>query len=175
MDTPKTYGDQLRGLNSTVLWSVTFIVVGICVFGLDPLEVMRRLLENEGVGVDDAALIGFAAGLTLPLTIGTGIIVFILLSAIPGTIHPYRLLIVSTVVLYITSMIAADQKLGLSLVPGSQNVGGGPARPLLLLLSMYLTSYGFPLMFASLTVGAACGIQVERWYHSGKRGTGLNS
>ena len=165
MSDPKTYADEIRGISSRVLWGSTFLGIALVVFGLDPLETMKGLLADQGIGVDEAQLMGFVAGLTLPLTVAAGIIAFMVLVTNLNMIDSKKFVIVTTGVLYVTSFIADDSKLGLPL-RGGRTVNAGFLTPLLSLLSMYLSSYGLPLMLASVTLGIVSAIQVERLVHS---------
>lgn len=164
MDTPRTNGDELRGISSGLIWGITFVVVAICAFGFEPVETLRHIIESRGVGADEATLLGFVAGLTLPLTLAIGIIAFLVLSQAPGTTDQLKLITISAVLLFGAAFIARKAQLGLPL--DDLVASGSPPQVLVRTLFMYLSSYGFPLMLSSVTIGAACGIQAERLHHS---------
>jgi hypothetical protein len=156
--------DDLRGIPSSVIWGVTAVIVAICIFGFDSWDTARRVIESHGASIEDAQLLGFVAYLTLPLTVGTAIIVFGFLIGLQDRISLYWSYTLPALVLLGAAKIASEASLGLPLKePLVQVSDGGIARPLLLALSMYLSSYGFPLMIASIVIGVALAIQVAQW------------
>jgi hypothetical protein len=149
-----------------VLWGVTFLVVAVFGFAVTPWEAIAYLLESGGVDSDGAALIGFAAGFTLPLTAGFFIITLAVLTDSVPPMHPWVALGVAAGILWLCG--EAARYFGLGLTPDYKTYWApGPPqfRPITVVLQAYFNSYGWPLMLCALAIGVTGALQLARVLH----------
>ncbi len=148
------------------VWMVVFLLVAIFGYGVTPWDAVRALLENQGISDEDAQLIAFVAGFTLPLTVGSGVCVYLFLQGTFRSWHPVGVGFAVAGILFGSGGVAAQ--LGLGLLPSYANnlpdAGGHPvARLLGWVVQGYFNTYGWPLMVCSLAIGVACALQVHAW------------
>jgi hypothetical protein len=168
MGLTNTLADELRGIRISWIWGAAFFIVLIFGLGLTPWDAIQALVANRGVGDEGAKVLAFIAGYTLPLTVGFGIISFLALTGESYGFNGQAQFIGAAIILWITGEVARGLSLGL--LPDYSNAfkisGPGYLRPLLIVLVAYLNRYGWPLMVCALAIGAAAGIQAERWLHA---------
>jgi hypothetical protein len=150
------------------VWAAVFFVV--VVFGgfMTPWQALQHLLQSRGaVGEEDASLIGFVAGYTLPLTAGVAVAAYLLLrGAFESWQGPYVALAVAGI-LAAAGLIAAY--LGLGLLPDYEyRLPSGPpyvSIPLWVLQG-YFNTYGWSLMICAAAIGLATALHVDAWLRS---------
>ena len=169
MSTTLTVADQLRQIPMGIIWRITFVVVGVGA-GLFTSwqDIGVHLIQNQGVGDEGAALLGFVAGYTLPLFVGFFILAFLAIKESDFSRYGWPVLVLALAfILWVCG--EAARALGLGLLPDYTYVALGewPAqlRPLGYVLTAYFNSYGFGLMLCALALGVALAVQVERWVH----------
>lgn len=159
-----TFREQLHTIPSQWLWIGAFVIVAIFGYGLTPWEVIASLLESRGLGGDQQQQLAFAAGYTLPLTVGFAVITYLGLTGEFSQHSIYEQIGGAAIILAVCGWIAGE--LGLGLLPNySGAYGTGPwyVRIPMLVLSAYFNSYGFGLMLSSLALGIAAAIEIDRW------------
>jgi hypothetical protein len=152
----------MHAVPPTVLWIGAFIIVAIFGYGLTPWQVIESLMAEQGMGTGQQELMAFAAGYTLPLTVGFGVITYIALSG--QAPHGPEKFAGAALILAACGWAAGE--LGLGLPPDYTGARGtGPAYVYLpmLVLSAYFNSYGFGLMLSALALGVASAVQFDRW------------
>lgn len=176
MSEHRTLADELRPIGMTPIWVVTFFVVAILGGFFTPWETIERLIASRGVGEEEAALLAFIAGYTLPLTVGFGVIAFVALTGVANNFHPGVVAFGAALILLLSGRVAGELGLGLlpdyERLPYTAKLARGP-KPwpaqagifLLATLEGYFNTYGWPLMICALFIGGAGAIQVERWFH----------
>lgn len=147
------------------VWLGVFVVVAFFGYGLTPWETIDHLLENEGVGDEGATMIAFAAGYTLPLTVGVLVLGSLYLRGVLTTMHPYSAAGLVAVILFGAGVLA--EELGLGLLPAydpGPPVGGHPIMRLLAwVIGGYLNSYGWALALSAAAIGVAGALQLNMW------------
>src|SRR5688572_14932485 len=106
-------GDALSGVPILWIWVVIFGVVAVSVLGLTEWDVLERLLENRGLGAEEASMLGFVGGYTLPLTAGVAVSLYLYLT---GAIRHWDVkaqLATPFVVLFVAGLASAYMGLGL--------------------------------------------------------------
>lgn len=150
------------------IWGITFFIVTGILGILDPIQAIKYLMENQGLGEEGASVIAFVVGYTFPLTVGFSVIIY---SVLTGSHYRYdtrQQILIAAVILWVAGFLAQSFSFGLSPV-----YGWFPSGPLWIALPVYVlvgyfTSYGFVLMVCALVLGGALAIQVDRWLHGGK-------
>jgi len=75
-----TIASALRAIPLTVVWVTVFFIVAVFGYGLTPWDAIAQIVESQGLGETEAALIGFAAGFTLPLCVAASLLFYLLLT-----------------------------------------------------------------------------------------------
>jgi hypothetical protein len=163
--------DQLRGLGMGLIWGIVFFIVVVCAGFGTPWEAIEHLLVNEGVGEEGAHLLAFVAGFTLPLTLGSGIIIFLVVTGAHRAYDRSWQLAGAAAVLWLAG--EASRLFGLGLLPdytGWDRISGPPLlRPLAVVIMAYFSTYGWALMISAVAIGAGCALQIERWLYSAQQ------
>jgi hypothetical protein len=163
----RTLGDDLRSIDMKWVWIIVTVIVMLGI-GFTPWDVITSLIENQGVGGDEASLVAFVAGYTFPLTIGFLLIVFLVLTGKHRQFSAPAQLVGAAGILALTGFLA--RALGLGLLPIYTPLDfGGPLYFVIpvYVLTSYLNSYGTALMICALAIGSAAALQVERYLHQG--------
>lgn len=167
---PSTLADSIRTIDMKWIWIATFVVVVLILNVFSPLETIKYLVENEGLGEAGASILGMAAGFTFPMTLGFAVIMFFLISGWEPSWRPESKLFAAGVVLFVSGFVA--DFLGFGLLPEYGQMMSGPAWLAfpLYVATGYLRSYGFELSVCAFAIGTAVAIQVERWYYKASNG-----
>ncbi|AXH95435.1 hypothetical protein [Ornithinimicrobium avium] len=149
----------------SIVWPVAVLAALVVGYGLDPITEITAMLMEQGVTDAQAAATAFAAGVTLPVVVGTAATVLLVGSGALERMEGLNQVLAVTGIFAVTGL--GSMLLGLGLAPdfaGTDTVSGPPyvALPLFVLRS-YLSSYGFPLLMVGLALGTATGLQVYRW------------
>jgi hypothetical protein len=167
MNENRTLGDDLRSIEMKWVWIIVAAIVMLC-REITPWDIIIGLIENQGVGEDEASLVAFVALYTLPLTAGFFLIAFLVLTGKHSQFHWTTQLAGAAGILALTGFLARSLGLGLIPIYKSLDFGGHPVFVLpAYVLTAYLNSYGIPLMICALAIGSAAALQVERYLHQG--------
>ncbi|MEJ7634111.1 hypothetical protein [Aeromicrobium sp.] len=147
------------------LWAGAFLVTAIFGYLITPWEAISQLLENSGkVDNEGAQLIAFAAGYTLPATVGFAVLTWLGIHDKYEDFGPAGSCVVIGLTLLGTALIC--QELALGLLP-DWNSGMTDAPGILkfpvYILTAYLNEYGWGLMLTAAAIGAVLAFQVEAW------------
>jgi hypothetical protein len=151
-------------INMTLVWSVVAFVVIVVGGFATPWDTIQTLLENRGPTDEQAQIVAFVAGYTLPLTAATFGLVFAWLAGWFEDVEwPWHLVIIG-VVLFIAGALARE--LGLGLLPDYAGVTPhGPPYVAIPLFALegYFNAYGSPLMLSAGAIGAGAALQARKW------------
>lgn len=163
-----TLADELRPIPEKWLWGGVLVIVLVIGGGMTPWDALASVLLEGGVGDEGAALLGFVAGYTFPLTAGLTILAYL------GLVGGYRgvdrsvAVLVAAGILFTTTLVAGW--LGIGQLPTDAvplpTTGPPQVRPLAWLLSVYVNSYGWSLALSSAAISVGLAIQLERWTRS---------
>lgn len=160
--------DEFRAISMSWIWIGVFAAVAIFGGFLTPWETLTQLLQSRGVGEQEAALLGFVAGYTLPLTAGVAILVWIFLTGAGKGWSPQVTGVAIAAVLVVTG--AASATLGLGQLPEFDTTyrASGPWWVAIpgYVLQGYVNAYGWPLTLASAAIAIGIALQVERWAYT---------
>lgn len=155
--------NELQSEHLPYIWAGAFVIVGVFGYGMTPWDAISQLIESEGVGAQEAYLLAFAAGYTLPATAAIGVIVALAHrgafqdAGLPGTVF------LIAVILGVAAILS--QFLGLGLIVDLSNATwhSGPVwlSVFLFVFSAYVNAYGWPLMITALALGIASGLHFE--------------
>lgn len=159
--------DDFRDISMSWIWIAVFAVVAIFGGFLTPWETINQLLQSRGVGEQEAVLIGFVAGYTLPLTAGLAILAWIFLTGAGKGWSPQVTGAAIAAVLVVTGIASAY--LGLGQLPefGAYRASGPwwfaiPAY----VFQGYVNEYGWSLTIASAAIAIGIALHVERWTYT---------
>jgi hypothetical protein len=165
--------DQLRGIGMGLIWGIVFFIVVVFAGFGTPWEAIEHLLVNGGVGDEGANLLAFVAGFTLPLTLGFGVITFLVVTGAHRAYDWPWQLVGAAAILWLAG--EASRLFGLGLLPdytGWNRISGPPfLRPLAVVILAYFNTYGWALMISAVAIGAGGALQIERWLHSAMQPT----
>lgn len=159
-----TPADTLRQVPMIIVWPVAGLLTYLAV-GIDPVDAIGRLAEARGVPEELEYVMWYVAGYTLPLTAATfGLVLAGLLGKHRGHDTPT---VLGTVGATVLAAGVVSSYLGLGLPPDLETRGSGPGPWYLLTwaFNAYVSVYGLPLLLASIALGTAAALQVERWGH----------
>lgn len=149
----------------SLVWATAVLIALVLGFGMNPIAVVTAMLQEQGVTDAQAQATAFAAGFTLPVVVGTLVVVLLVGSGAMARLEGPNQAILITLIFAAAGVLSAV--FGLGLAPdfaGTKLVGGPPFLSLpLFVLQAYLSRYGFPLLFVGLAIGAAAGLQAYRW------------
>lgn len=166
-----TIADQTRSLSMAWVWAAVFVVVAVFGAGLTPWDAVGELLQNQGVGDTQAQLIGFAAGLTLPLTAGMTILIYLLITGAAQNHSGPAIGVTVAAVLAGAGYLSAELGLGVLPITGSP-----PSAPFYIslpvwIISGYISYYGWALTVCSIAIAIALAMQFERWLGGSSQST----
>jgi hypothetical protein len=164
-----TPADKLRRIEIGWIWAAVAFFVLVVVLGiLSPVEAIKSLVVNQGVGDEEVNILAFIAGFTLPLTVGFGIIAFFVLTGLNQPYDAYKQAGAAGIILIVSGLLSQVFSVGLQpdLTPQPMPSMPLPFAILFFALRAYYTSYGLPLMISALAIGTAAALHVERWLHS---------
>lgn len=160
--------DDFRAISMSWIWIGVFAAVAIFGGFMTPWDTVMHLLQSKGVGDQEAALIGFVAGYTLPLTAGLAILVWIFLTGAGKGWSPQATGAAIAITLVATG--AASAYLGLGQLPEFTTAyrASGPWWVSVpgYVLQGYVNAYGWPLTVASAAIAVGIALQVERWAYT---------
>jgi hypothetical protein len=149
------------------IWMGVFAVAAVFGGFLTPWEVITDLLQSGGVGEQEATLIGFVAGYTLPLTVGLAILVWMYISGVARGMDVRVAGLTIAGVLIASGAASAYFGLGRLPVYGTYHASGPPwvSIPAYVFLG-YVNSYGWALTVASAAIAVGIALQFERWAYT---------
>jgi hypothetical protein len=152
--------DELRPIKMGWIWGITSVIVFVF-WGIHAQSgVLQQLQITDNVNY-------FVAGYTLPLTVGFGVIAFLVLTGVAEKVHPYLSITGAAAILLAAGEGA--RAFGLGLLPEYREpIGSGPLV-FFRVLQGYFSTYGWPLMICALVLGCVAAVQIERWIHSFER------
>jgi hypothetical protein len=159
--------EALRSIPSAMLWAIVAAVVLPLVGVVTPWEALLSLAQHQGVDDEMAFRLGFVAGFTLPLTLGSAVIVYLWLRGVFQQMPPPARFALAGLILIAAGM--ASRNAGLGLAPAAFPLVSGPpyvSWPMTALRA-YVNTYGWPLALAAVVVGVATAVQLERSIHGG--------
>lgn len=150
-------------VNMTLVWSgVVFVVF---VFGglATPWHVIGELIANQGPSEEQATVVAFVAGYTLPLTVATFGLVYAAMAGWFDDVEPPMIGVIVGVVLIVAGIAANEFGLGLLPDFSTATVHGPPyiAIPAFA-LEGYFNTYGWALMLSSGAIGSAAALHVAK-------------
>lgn len=155
----------------TIVWPVAVLVTLVVGYGVDPMTEITAMLVEQGVTDAQSQAAAFAAGVTLPVVVGTAAAVLLFGSgrlSRMGGIHQAMLL---TGIFAATGLVSGLLGLGVAPDFAETSLISAPfyvAIPLFV-FTAYLSSYGLSLLVVGLVLGAATGLQVYRWLGMGEQ------
>lgn len=163
---PATPADELRSTPMSWIWIGVFTLVAVFGGFLTPWDTISGLLQSGGVGEEQAALIGFVAGYTLPLTVGLAFLVWLWISGTVRSMSGQAAGLSVAGVLFATGLASAS--LGLGQIPeyGPFRATGAPWVSIpVWVVQGYVNAYGWSLTIASAAIAIGIALQIERWMH----------
>ncbi len=159
-------GDELGVTSQTIkwVWAATFAIVVLTLGVMGPWETLASVLENQGVGEDEATVLAFVAGYTLPLCLGASACTLLLLRGVHEGKDARGVAVCGALILAAAGFIASE--LGLGLLPSYESRPPGAPPYIfipLLVIGAYVNSYGWQLMVAGVAIGVAIAAQIDVW------------
>jgi len=137
-------------------WMFTSVIVLVFGRGLTPWEAIGRLVEDQGVGSETAATIGFVAGYTIPMTVGFIAIFYFLLKVDMNDADLKQVTGVCVGIMIATAVASHLLGLGQILDLSTYYSGVHPALGVpAWVFASYFNVYGFPLMICSLAIAGS--------------------
>jgi hypothetical protein len=155
--------DGIRTIPMGWIWASVFVVVAVFGLAITPWDAIGSLIQSEGVGENEASLIGFVAGYTAPLTAGLAFLAWLYVSGTARGMSGQIAGLTIGGVLFATGLASAY--LGLGQLPNyDARVPSGPPWVSIpeWVLQGYVNSYGWSLTIASAAIAVGLAIQVER-------------
>jgi hypothetical protein len=141
-----------------------FFIVAVFGIGIKPWDAVLNLLSNQGVGEEEFNVLAYLFGYTLPLSVGFGIIAYLILTGKHRGHEWYNQLGVALAILWVCGSVS--KLLGLGLSPKFSILNAYQGAPLLFLLTLvvngYVHTYGWPLVICALALGIGAAIWSER-------------
>jgi hypothetical protein len=148
------------------VWVGAFAVTAIFGYRLTPWDTIESLLNSGGrVGDDQAQLIAFAAGYTLPATVGFALTFYLFQRGVFATMN-IQVVVASIGAIFLGAAFLSSV-FGLGLMPDVATQVPPTGPPMLRfggwVLGAYLQSYGVGLMFTAAAIGFASAVQLDAW------------
>ena len=156
--------ETVRSMKLGWVWGAVAIGVLILAGGVTPWDAILEVISNGGVGEEQASLLGFVAGYTLPLCVGFTIIGVAWITGMGRGANPYVALAGMAFVLIACGWVA--QELGLGQLPIPDAAGTGSMHPaarlLVAVLRGYVNQYGMGLALSSLLIAVGLTLTIAK-------------